>query len=247
MRHGRALLAPAVFFGLAVSFAVAQDLCQPFQAAGDSRLQYKNRGNRCEGLYLQHIGAQALAIVSFTLGPINYSLAPETKLSVTIPGQNSSVWIRAIPKSSSLGYEMDAQATSESPLLWPVKDVLLPEHLTANQLGVFAWKSEQGVQVFVPVSVATSGASSTPSHGVLLSIRPSFDVQVLKWRWSPVSGNACGEPGPWRDGSTQTIDAGQTVAVQIPQSPGRHCIDFAAQGSTTDWFTAHFQVEEPEL
>jgi hypothetical protein len=242
MRRVRALWAITAFITMSV---VAQDLCQPLQVAGNNQLQYKNRGNRCEGLYVQHIGAHALAIVSLTLGPVSYSLAPTIKLSVSVPGQSTAVWVRAIPKSSSLGYEMDAQATSNSPLIWPVNDVLLPEHLTSSQIGVYAWKEDGGVQVFMPVSVSTVGTPSNASQDVLLSVRPSFDVQLLKWRWAPLSGIACGLPGVWRDASNQTIDAGQTITIRLPQSPGRHCIEFAAQGSSTNWLTPQFQIEEP--
>lgn len=97
----------------------------------------------------------------------------------------------------------------------------------------------------MPVSVSASVAGATASQGVFLSVRPSFDVQLLKWRWALATGTACGVPGHWQDGSNQTIDAGQTVTVRLPPTSGRHCIEFAAQGSTTDWLTTQFQVEEP--
>lgn len=247
MRQVRALWAITALVLVSAIACAAQDQCQPLQVAGNSSLQYKNRGNRCEGLYVQHIGAQALAIVSLTLGPISYVLSPSTRLSVSVPGQNTAVSVRAIPKSSSLGYEMDAQASSNSPLVWPVDDVLLPEHLSSAQLGVYGLKKDGAVQVFLPVAVSTYGTSNSYSRDVFLTIRPSFDVQTLKWRWSSVAGDACAAPGPWQNGTDQTIDGGQTVTIRLPQSPGRHCIEFAAQGSTVDWLTTHFELEEPAI
>jgi hypothetical protein len=247
MRQVRALWAITALVLVSTALSAAQDPCQPLQVAGSSSLQYKNRGNRCEGLYVQHIGAQALAVVSLTLGEISYVLSASTKLSVSVPGQNTAVSVRAIPKSSSLGYEMDAQAAAGAPLVWPVNDVLLPEHLSASQLGVYGWKNDGAAQVFMPVAVSTYGTAPSLSKDVLLTVRPSFDVQTLKWRWSSVVGAACAAPGPWQNGTDQTIDGGQTVTIRLPPSPGRHCIEFAAQGSTTDWLTTHFEVEVPAL
>jgi hypothetical protein len=199
-----------------------------------SSSQYKDRGNRCEGLYVANFGAKSLALVSFTLGVIKYPLQQGATLRVAPANSNDTVHVRAVAKPPNVAYEMDAILQPGSWLDWPVNDVLLPEGLNDKKIGVYGWKQDRGHQVFVPIRVLVSGSPPASSSSPLLTLRPSFDVQVLKWR-SAVGGDTCGTPGSWRDGLTAPVDAGQTLDIPLEQLRGPVCLDIAAQGSDSEW------------
>jgi len=209
--------------------------CEPLRPVAGSSFQYRDRGNRCEGLYEANYGVKSLALVSFTLGVINYPLQRGIRLRVTTPNANGAAYVRAVGKPPNVAYEMDAVLAPGSSLDWPVDDVLLPEGLNAKKVGVFAWKQEHGRQVFVPVRVLASGFPLSSSAGALLTLRPSFDVQILKWRWGAMLDGECGTPGPWRDGLNAPLEAGQTLDIPLQRLKGPVCLDIRAQGSDSEW------------
>lgn len=231
-----------------LSLANAQvNSCEPLRPLRGSLSQYKDRGNRCEGLYEADFGAKSLALVSFTLGEIAYPLRSGTKLELTDPGKSGTIHVRAVAKPANVAYEMDAVLGAGSTLVWPVDDVLLPEGLNARQVGVFAWRDESTHQIFVPIRVGVSGAKPPPSPGAVLAIRPSFDVQVVKWRLASATSWVCAVPGPWLDAVQSSVDAGQTISITLPPIAGPHCLDVAAQGSGTDWVPISLRLDVPRL
>ena len=144
MRYQLILRTMLVFVVLDVLHLDAQDSsCEPLRPSPTgSSLRYMSRGKpdghnvRCEGLYEEDYGAKSLALVSFTLGTINYPLRAGTKVELTVPKQSVDVHVRAIAKPANVAYEMDAVLSPGSTLVWPVDDVLLPENLNDKQVGV---------------------------------------------------------------------------------------------------------------
>jgi hypothetical protein len=196
-------------------------------------------------MYEADYGAKSIALVAFTLGPINYTLRAGTIVELTVPKQSVDVHVRAIAKPANVAYEMDAVLAPGSTLAWPVDDVLLPENLIDKQVGVFAWKSENAKKVYVPVRAAASGSAPSPNSKPIIVLRPSFDAQVVKWRWAAVTMSGCSVPGSWSDANPTQVDAGQTTVITLPQTPGLFCIDVAAQCSGTDWAPLSLRVEVP--
>ena len=153
--------------------------CDPLPPPESGRPAYQARGNRCEGFYLEGYGAQSIELVSLTLGPIVFPLQTGLTLSVSAPGSSGSLHIRAVPKPPRMAYRMDAVLDPGAVLTWPVNDVLLPENISANRIGVFAWKESGQTKTYVPVRVSqtrsnAAGATGTPA---LLTIRLSFDAE----------------------------------------------------------------------
>lgn len=225
--------------------AAADSTCEALKPLPGSSSQYKDRGNRCEGLYEADIGVKSLALVSFTFGSLSYHLQPGEKLELSAPHQSSDLHVRAVAKPLGTHYEMDAVLTPNSTLSWPVDDVLLPEGLAASRVGVFAWKGSGSNQVFVPVRAVAANSHPTSLSLVLLTLRPSFDTQAVKWRWAGLSRDVCGQPGPWRDVATGQVEAGQSINISLGQLAGLYCLDVAAQGSS-GWATQKLRVELPQ-
>jgi hypothetical protein len=123
--------------------------------------------------------------------------------------------------------------------------VLLPEQLDASQIGIFAWETRDGQQTFLPVRVSILGHSSTNSDDVSITIRPSFDVQIMRWRWAPLNGPNCAAAGTWQDAVTYPVDAGQSVRIQLPKDTGIKCLSVTAQGSDSTWKTQPLRIALP--
>jgi hypothetical protein len=219
--------------------------CEPLRPLSGTPLQYKDRGNRCEGLYDPDYGAKALALISLTFGDLNYPLAAGIKLELTVPEQTVTTHIRAVPRPSNIAYEMDALLDVGSTLSWPVDDVLLPENLNAKQVGIFAWNGNDPNKVFVPVLVRAPGSSTSRNANIILSVRPSFEAQVMKWRSAPLTNGKCDRPVKWMDVGPGSVNAGQTVDIKLAHIVGLNCIDIAAQGSGADWVPLNLQVNVP--
>jgi hypothetical protein len=253
MRHLAFLYGLLALLLLRVALLDAQDSsCEPLRPSPTgSSLRYMSRGKpdghnvRCEGLYEEDYGAKSLALVSFTLGTINYPLQAGTKVELTVPKQSADVHVRAIAKPANVAYEMDAVLAPGSTLVWPVDDVLLPENLNDKQVGVFAWRGENTKKVYVPVRAAAPGSAPSPDSKPLITFRPSFDAQAVKWRWAAATKSGCSVPGSWADANPAQVDAGQATVITLPQAAGSYCLDVAAQGSGRDWVPLNLRVEIP--
>jgi hypothetical protein len=223
--------------------------CDPLHPSPDSSYQYKDRGNRCEGFYVADVGASDLDLVSFQMGSIPAQLKPGEILKVSVPGQSQPVHVRALAIPTRTFYRMDALLQPGATLNWPVDDVLLPEHLNPQRLGVFAWKGDEANKIFVPVRLESSAAAASQPAIAFLTVRPSFDVEKIKWRSAPVVGQRCGEAGKWRDPSNLSnsqVLAGQPVKLSLAGLKGQYCINVRAEAeSSNDWSVCDVRVEIP--
>lgn len=226
------------------ALAAQTSRCDRLRPLPNSALQYKDRGNRCEGFYVADVGVRTLELVSFQQGSMAYRLKPGEQLQVSAPGQTASVNVRAVALPARTYYRMDAVLDPGVTLSWPVADVLLPENLSADRIGVFAWKGSEDAKIFVPVRV--KGSSAAPQRaGAVLTVRPSFDVERLKWRSAPINGDRCSAFGQWQDLSTNQVLSQQPVRLSLSLK-GKHCIEVAAEAeSSNDWSTMQVRVEIP--
>jgi hypothetical protein len=226
--------------------AAAGSSCESLRTIPGNPSRYKDRGNRCEGLYEADVGAKSLALISLTFGTLSYRLQSGEKLELSAPNQSGDLQVRAVAKPLNAHYQMDAVLTAHAKLIWPVDDVLLPEGFAASRVGVFAWKGSGSDQVFVPVRAVATGSNSTPLPPVLLTLRPSFDTQAVKWRWATLSRSGCGQPGPWQDVPNGQIDAGQSINIGLAKLAGPNCLDVAAQASSGWANLPQLRVELPQ-
>jgi hypothetical protein len=134
---------------------------------------------------------------------------------------------------------------------WPVSEVLLPEKLTDNRIGIFGWTGTENAKTFVPVRVAPniSGQPVAKSAPVLLTVQPSFDVETIKWRWAQFRSNRCAAFAQWQDAvRTTQVRAGQPVRIdlqRLPKSLG--CVEVAARSrNSNDWATLQIHIEIPD-
>jgi hypothetical protein len=220
--------------------------CDPLRPVQGSESQYKDRGNRCEGLYIADIGVPNIEILSLTTGEISYSLAIGEQILVSAPGVPGTVHVRAVAKPPRTYYQMDALLASGATLKWPVEDVLLPEKIGANRIGVYAFRTESNHRIFVPVRIVANSVGQTRRSEVqtILVIRPSFDADSIKWRWSILNQGSCSRFGDWQNAAANSVDAGQSVDVFLAGLKGPTCVEVAARiRSQDDWSTLKLYIE----
>jgi len=243
------LIAAALCFSVDRHGVQAQDAkCKGLPPLKDSQSGYQKRGDRCEGLYVANVGSHSLAAMSFSLGKIRYELSPAVRLQVSAPGQTHPVYIRALAIPPKTYYRMDAALPAGASMVWPVRDVLLPEKLGDSRIGIFAWKGEESAKTLVPVRVVAQEPAAAPGPPVL-TVQASFDAQKVKWRSAPAREDGCLAFGPWQDAIQRPVTASAAIAINLVKLPaGVHCLETAAQsGGSASWETLKLRLEIPSL
>jgi len=243
------LIAAVICFSVDRRGVRAQDVkCKGLPPLKDSQSGYQKRGDRCEGLYVANVGSHSLAAMSFSLGKIRYELSAAVRLRVSAPGQTHPVNIRAVAIPAKTYYRMDAALPAGASMVWPVRDVLLPEKLGDSRIGIFAWKGAESAKTLIPVRVVAQEAAAAPGPPVL-TVQASFDAQQVKWRWAPARDDGCLAFGPRQDAIQKPVTASSPIAINLAQLPaGVHCLEIAAQsGGSASWETLKLRLEIPAL
>lgn len=215
-----------------------------------SPFSYQNRGNRCEGLYVADVGSRSVDVISFTFGRVTYDVRSKLPLRVSVSSKAPTVNVRAVAIPPKTYYRMDTLLRPGVTLVWPTTDVLLPENLTDNRIGIFGWTGTEDAKTFVPVRVVMAGSPAAAPGPVptLLSIQPSFDAEAIKWRWAPAQGPGCMAFGKWQDAITQPVTANFPVRINLrPVLEKFSCVEVVARSrDSLDWATLRIHVEIPE-
>jgi hypothetical protein len=223
--------------------------CEKLHPLAGSQFRYSDRGNRCEGFYVADVGAETLEPVSLTEGELLYDLRPGLTLQLSTSSQVGPFHVRAVAKPPRTYYRMDAVLEAGSSLSWPVDDVLWPEHLSADRIGVFAWKGSKDEKIFLPVRVTMPGSERAADfyQTAYLSVRPSFDVEKVMWRTAKMEHSNCSAYGTWKDVLPNGVSAGEPVRFRLAGLKGENCIQVAAKSETrNDWSTLTMRVELPK-
>jgi hypothetical protein len=128
--------------------------------AGGSEVAYTNRGDRCEGIYVQEVSGGALEIVSLTENSRSYKFTSDNPLLLEWPMVgDSEIQVRASSLKRKLYYRMD---TLRPPKIttynWP-SDILGRLDLSRAELGMLAWTETEypvaGVKhrIYLPLRV----------------------------------------------------------------------------------------------
>jgi hypothetical protein len=146
----------------------------------DNAVRYRQRGDRCEGIYAQQVGTVSLEIRSFveSFGPLD--LNKGTLLTWQAPpGSSGAVHVRAFSLKPTDYYRMDTSVPADrSSYLWP-GDVLDGLRLTADDLGVIAWMELPGPsgrnrEVYLPLQ-----GKSAPD-GYQVTLFPSASLKEVR-------------------------------------------------------------------
>ena len=163
--------------------------CDPSlkQPSGDSPNSYKQRSDRCEGIYAREVAGDVLLIGSLTESFEDFTPTPNGRLRLSWkPSGNEAVHVRAYSLRPHFYYRMDsAQPPGSTSYIWPT-DVLAALNAHKSDLGVVAAAPTSlstcgsKPQVYLPLRIGpTTSAGSTPHpQAVLLSDVELSEVYV---------------------------------------------------------------------
>jgi hypothetical protein len=142
---GYFLLLPALVLCLAFLAGTAigaQGFCDPsLPQPLDNPQGYRMRGDRCEGIYIQEVGATVLHLASFTESFEDFDPASGTALTVEWdrPACDGDIHLRGEGLRRRLYYRMDTlRPTATSAYSWPL-GILSAQQLGKGDIGLMAW------------------------------------------------------------------------------------------------------------
>ncbi len=141
-------------------------------------LGYRDRGDRCEGIYIEKVGSTTLLVASLTEYFEEYKIGSGKALDIEWdkPPGNGNVSVRAQALKRHLYYRMDtAQASGRASYHWPT-DILASLNIIKNDLGVVALTrysvGQRERDVYLPLRIHQAGqvgqAARTGSYKLIL-------------------------------------------------------------------------------
>ena len=198
--------------------------------------------------------APGLEVVSFLYEGPRFDPAEHDRIRVIAPAVgelvSEPVRVRAVALPLKTYYRMDAVLPEEGPLIWPLKDVLAPAGLVAEQIGVFGWSGSEIDKVFVPVRLLAAddvagagseqGGEQAPSAELL--VRLANDAEKVLWRYKEGQ-----KTSDWMAAAAGDVAAGRTVVLSLPPGPAtRLQIDVIAKRPDGDeWSSLRLEVVRP--
>lgn len=244
--------------GLALLLSAQQSVLQGQQDSCDKSIDqsskdkngYRQRGDRCEGVYIQGVSSPALRVVSLVESFAEFDLA-DTVLQVawdSIPA-GVPVHLRANALRPHLYYRFDAiRPVGSTSYRWPTA-MLRSLELTKRDLGVLAWYPQpvgsSTRDVYLPIRIGQQPASASAKRYVLVLV-PGAELSEVFLSLAPV--NAQGQPGTFvmQDKPLQRgfYPAGRGITIPISglTTRGVHYLEISATlragGSATTrlWF-----------
>lgn len=161
----------------------AQSNCDPkLKQITDSALGYRERGGRCEGLYIENVGLTPLLIASLTESFEKYDASNAKPLYVewNPPPGSAQIQLRAQGLNPRLYYRMDTtQPAGSNSYTWP-SDVLASLGLQKNDIGVAGrypvGQTERYVYVPLRLSQTQRGVRN---RGYMLALLPGMELQEV--------------------------------------------------------------------
>ena len=176
-----------------------QSPCDPslLQSTQD-RNGYRQRGDRCEGVYIQAVASPALRVISFTESFESFDPASGTSLQVEwdSPPARGPVHLRGNALRPHLYYRFDTIRPPDSTgYSWP-PTVLQGLDLRKPELGVVAWVMESvgGTtrDVYLPIRIGQRAAPASAEQYQLVLV-PGTELAEVFMSLAPVEPG--GQPG----------------------------------------------------
>lgn len=145
---------------------------------------YSTRISRCEGLYESPVSS-SLTVVAVVRGNVNYRLERNRTIVVKAAEHQRyadfETHIRSVGRYAGTYYRMDCIIAPGDSLLWPVGEVLEPNGLGANKIGVYGWIDAPEGRLFVPVRVYEQNGSHQQGP-IKILVRTDVKAEEIVWR-----------------------------------------------------------------
>lgn len=206
-------------------------------------------GHRCEGLYRSTVSSVRLQLVSVMVGRLAFDPEAGESMRIRAPDvpylAERSIRVRAVALPLRTYYRMDATLSVESPLDWPLGDIVRRIDLPADSIGVYGWVEDDHDRIFVPLTI-DSGAETGTADGVgpvHVMVRSAVNLQQLAWRIADEDGQVVDQ----QSYAQTPIRAGRTVAIPLVRGPTAMLqMDVAALPSqSSEWTSLRIRLLRP--
>ena len=161
-------------------------------------LGYKDRGDRCEGIYVKEVGSTTLQIVSLTksFGDYNTNSGKPLVIEWDKPRANSIIHLRAQSVKRKLYYRMDTfRPSGDKSYSWPT-DVLASLSIEKSDIGILGIAQENIGQdqrnIYIPLRIRQAGKTVEPDN-VNLMLLPGVELKEVFISLAPLGVD--GRPG----------------------------------------------------
>ena len=198
---------------------------------------YRQRGDRCEGVYIQAVASPSLRVVSWTETFEDFDAAAGTDLRLewSAPPGAGPVHLRANALRRHLYYRFDAiRPESSTSYTWPAA-MLRGLALAKPELGIVAWVTQpvgSGTRdIHLPVRL-TQRASAQPAGRYQLVLVPGAELVDIFLSLAPV--NPDGQAGAFiqRDRRLERgfypAERGIAIPIAGPARPGVYYLQISA-------------------
>lgn len=232
----------------------AQTHCDPSLAPSTNHpYHYIERGDRCEGVYIQAVGGTTLALLSFTasLGEIDLKSGQPLLLEWPAPPGDRDVQLRAQSMRRGLFYRMDTSVRrGDTRYRWPT-DGLAAVKLARIDLGLVGLTRMTigGVEqeVLLPLSANQSAGTQAAPAAYTVLLRPAVGLSEVFVSVAPLGpdGRAASGAAPARELGYGLYPADALIEVPIDarRKRGLYAVQIGARlrggGSTTLQFVFH--------
>ena len=193
--------------------------CNPNLKPVDGDLGYKQRGNRCEGLYVAQTSVGTLHIASLVTTFEAFDPGEDLVLEWDAPPEGGPVRLKVVSLTRRFYYQMDTERPRDRHRFTWMPDVLNALGLGANDLGVVASTVSQldgrNVEVYLPVRLkhgVESAASVTATVSTSVVLREVY--VTLEKRMDDGRLSAIIEDRPLQRGY---YPAGRPINVVLPK------------------------------
>lgn len=201
-------------------------------------MQYRVRGNRCEGFYQSTVSAPYMDVVGVIDGKFRFESSADETLTISASlNKNQPIAVRAVGIPLKTYYRMDARLAPEQTFVWPVKDVLYPNKLSSKDIGIFGWMENGQEKLYVPVAALSTLNPPEQDGKIRLYLRSSVDVRSVQWRAADLVNGSCGEMSAYNKLPKSLYRTGEAIEIVLPASAaGALCVEVAAQDpNSSEW------------
>jgi hypothetical protein len=152
---------------------------------------YRERGDRCEGIYIKEVGSTTLQVASFTESFVPYDLSSGKPLIIQWddPPNNNGVSLRAQGLRRKLYYQMDKiMSAGKTSYNWPI-NFLSSLNIDKSEIGIvgrFLYKSGKVEHnVYIPLRISQQGNDPKKGNYKLL-LFPGTELKEVYISMAPV-------------------------------------------------------------
>ncbi len=209
----------------------------------NSEIQYKYRRNRCEGFYSSKVSSGSIEVVGVIKGEFHFNLEKNEIVNIFSPFvRKQTVRVRAVGIPLKTYYRMDAEIAPGAAFSLPVGEILYPQKLSDEKIGIFGWIDQGTDKIYVPLASSAKLGKNPTNDKIMLYLRTSTDVENLKWRTATMTNGVCSTPGDWNDTQKPSYRSGQPISIALPEAKGL-CVEAAAKEKNSAlWLKRNIRV-----